>query len=51
MRKEIMDENKLSSMIIGKCIKIHSALGPGLMESVYEEVLFYELLRDNSKIH
>lgn len=38
-----MDENEISKIIIGICIKIHNVLGPGLLESVYEEVLCYEL--------
>jgi len=42
-----LDENKLSEIIIGKCIKIHSKLGAGLFESVYEAVLFYELSKDD----
>jgi len=38
-----MQENELTKIIIDVCIKIHKALGPGLLESVYEEVLIYEL--------
>lgn len=38
-----MHENELSEIIIGCSIKIHKALGPGLLESAYEECLFYEL--------
>ncbi len=40
-----MDENGLSKIIVDKCLKIHKKLGPGLLESVYEEVLFYELTK------
>lgn len=36
-------ENELSKIILGSCIKIHKTLGPGLLESVYESILFYEL--------
>jgi GxxExxY protein len=36
-------ENELSGAVVDSCIKIHQALGPGLMESVYEEILVYEL--------
>jgi len=43
----LLDENKLTEIIIGKCIKIHSKLGPGLFESVYETVFFYELTKDS----
>lgn len=38
-----MDENSLSRRIIGICIDVHRLLGPGLLESVYEEALAYEL--------
>jgi GxxExxY protein len=42
-----MTENELSKIIIGCGIKVHSALGPGLLESAYEECLFYELIKNN----
>jgi GxxExxY protein len=35
----------LTGMIIGAAIKVHKALGPGLLESSYKECLFYELKR------
>lgn len=38
-----MIENELSKKIIGCAIKVHSTLGPGLLENAYEECLFYEL--------
>jgi GxxExxY protein len=38
-----MNENELSEIIIGCAIKIHSKLGPGLLESAYEKALAYEL--------
>ncbi|NCB67525.1 MAG: GxxExxY protein [Bacteroidia bacterium] len=38
-----MTENQLSEKIIGCAIKVHKSLGPGLLESAYEECLFYEL--------
>lgn len=40
-----MNENEISNKIIGCAIKVHKALGPGLLESVYEEALCYELER------
>ena len=38
-----MTENQLSSIIVQCAYDIHVALGPGLLESVYEEVMFYKL--------
>jgi GxxExxY protein len=35
--------NDLSGKVIGLCIEIHRELGPGLLESAYEECLAYEL--------
>ena len=40
-----MNENELSSVIIGEGIKVHQQLGPGLLESVYEECLAYRLIK------
>lgn len=37
-------EKDLTEKIIGRAIKIHSRLGPGLLESVYKECLFFELI-------
>ena len=33
----------LTDLIIGKAMEVHSSLGPGLLESVYEVCLAYEL--------
>jgi GxxExxY protein len=38
-----MDENQLSKVIVDCCYRIHTRLGPGLLESVYLEILIYEL--------
>jgi GxxExxY protein len=38
-----LDENELSNIVIGLAIKVHKALGPGLLESAYRESLFYEI--------
>lgn len=42
-----MTENELSHITIGCAIKIHKALGPGLLESAYQECLHYELTQQN----
>ncbi|WP_456441671.1 GxxExxY protein [Caldithrix abyssi] len=38
-----MTENEISRLILDAAFKVHKALGPGLLESAYEECLFYEL--------
>ena len=45
-----MSENELSSIIIGAAIEVHTQLGPGLLESVYESCLFYELKQLGLKV-
>ena len=38
-----MKENELSKIVVNCAYKVHKSLGPGLLESAYEECLFYEL--------
>ena len=38
-----MTENEIASIVVDTCLVIHRELGPGLLESVYEEILAYEL--------
>jgi GxxExxY protein len=45
-----MDINKLTSIVIDLCIKIHSKIGPGCFERVYEEILYYELTKLGFKV-
>ena len=41
----MMNENEIAKLIVNACYHIHVELGPGLLESVYEEVLSFELLK------
>lgn len=45
-----MTENELSKIIVNTGFQIHKALGPGLFESVYEEILFYELTQQGLEV-
>ena len=40
-----MTENEISKIIVGICFNIHKQYGPGLFESVYEEIFCYELTK------
>lgn len=42
-----MTENELSRVVFDCALKVHRTLGPGLLESAYEECLTYELLNAN----
>ena len=42
--------NELTKVVIGLCIKIHSKVGPGCFEKVYEEILYYELTKLGYKV-
>ncbi len=42
-----MTENELSKIIVDCCYKTHKTLGPGVLESVYEEVLYYVLTKNS----
>ncbi|WP_166387627.1 GxxExxY protein [Polaribacter sp. 11A2H] len=45
-----MTENEISKIVVDKCYQIHVALGPGLLESVYEEILYHELKKEKLKV-
>lgn len=45
-----MNENELSKVIVDICYRIHTKLIPGLLESVYEAILFHELTAINLKV-
>lgn len=40
-----MFENEISERIIGCAIRVHKELGPGLLESSYQECLYFELVQ------
>jgi GxxExxY protein len=45
-----MTENEISYKIIGAAIELHKKLGPGLLESVYENALTFDLREINLKV-
>lgn len=45
-----MTENELSKIVVNCAYKVHKSIGPGLLESAYEECLFYELKKTGLKI-
>jgi GxxExxY protein len=46
-KKLNLNENDLSYQIIGAALKVHRAVGPGLLESAYENALAYEIEKLN----
>jgi GxxExxY protein len=40
-----VDESRLGQLILGCALKVHKALGPGLLESAYESCLAHELAK------
>jgi GxxExxY protein len=49
-RIRLMTENELAAIVVDAAFKVHTKLGPGLLESVYETVLFYELTNRGLKV-
>ncbi len=45
----LMELNDLTYKIRGAIFKVHATLGPGLLESVYESALMYELIQEGLK--
>ncbi len=45
-----MTENEISKIILDCAFKVHTALGPGLLESAYKECLAYELIKVGLKV-
>jgi GxxExxY protein len=45
-----MEDRELTEMIIGCAMRVHSTLGPGFLESVYQKALVHELLKAGLKV-
>lgn len=45
-----MTENEIASKVIGTAIEVHSVLGPGLLESAYQECLYYKILKSGLRV-
>ena len=45
-----MTENEIAKIVVDSAFQIHKRLGPGLLESVYEIVLAYELKKRGLKV-
>jgi GxxExxY protein len=45
-----MNENEISKIIVNLSYKIHVRLGLGLLESVYEAILYHELIKEGLKV-
>jgi len=45
-----MTENEISKIVFDSALKVHKALGPGLLESAYEECLIHELRKHKLKV-
>ncbi len=45
-----MTENEISRVVFECALKVHKTLGPGLLESAYQECMFYELKKSNLRV-
>ena len=45
-----MEINQITEKILKCAFTVHTALGPGLLESAYEECLYYELLQSGLQV-
>ena len=43
----LLTENDIAKSVVDVCFKMHNKYGPGLFESVYEEIFSYELMKIN----
>ena len=48
---ELAELDRLGKVIVDAAFKVHKALGPGLLESVYEICLFHEMTKRGLKVH
>ena len=46
----MVTEEEISRIVFEAALKVHKILGPGLLESAYEECLYYELKKTNLKV-
>ena len=46
----LMTENDILHRIIGLALEVHSKLGPGLLESAYQNCLYFEILNEGFKV-
>jgi len=46
----MIKEEEISKIVFECALRVHKVLGPGLLESAYEECLFYELKKTNLKV-
>jgi GxxExxY protein len=45
-----MTENELAQKVFAAGLRVHKEIGPGLLEKVYEECLFYELVQQKLSV-
>lgn len=45
-----MTENEIATRVLDNAFALHRALGPGLLESVYEKALYYDLVADGFSV-
>src|SRR5690554_6291596 len=45
-----MSENEIATKVIGCAIEVHRALGPRLLESTYQQCLFYKLKKEGLRV-
>ena len=47
MQSSLVTENEIAKIVVNSAYKIHTTLGPGLCESVYETVMEHELVHEH----